>query len=182
EGWWALGDGSTLLASTTGTDWDNTAKTFTVDDASKLEVGMEIVARVKTTGAIAGTSNWASATNQVLGTEVKPALITAKSGNTITCTYSDGSAIDLTGNVTAEHGIYPWDSQGNGVWGLGIMCDAGNPKNHGWDPSSTVPESTLGTPLSFGGINRVTAGNEWWKAYNPADLSGAALNYLEHIE
>jgi len=170
ENKWALGDGSALLGTTTGTDWDDSANTITVAAAetSNFEVGMEIVPRTKQGGAL--MTGWPET-----GGVPHPAKITAIDSATGALTVVDGytgSAMSFS-DVTTEHGVYPWDAQGEAPWGLDIVCSDANPSAHGFDPAS-APEDEVGLSKNFGGVDRTA--NAWWKGIPQKDLGGRTID------
>ncbi|GEM_PF-3403338 len=171
ENRWAIGDGSSLLASSASTlTWDYSEDQFTVDDASKFKIGEQIIVRNKTTGAVLGTTNWPTT-----GGIADPAEITAINTTTNKLTvkngYTGNADLDLDGSAgdlsSSGYGVYPWDSQGRAPWGLDIICSNANPSNHGFSPSSVPSEN--GMSRAFGAIDRAT--NEWWQAITSSDLS-----------
>ena len=180
ENWIFLNDGGGMFTdvAASGNNWDNTAKTLVVSDVSRFKVGMEVVPRNKTSGAL-GTGWTTGAKNGV--TESKPAKVTAIStaNNTITLKYYDDVAIDIaTQTIFNGMGVYPWDQQGKVPWGLGIACSATNPSVHGFDPASMGVDAT-GKSNGFGGVDR--AATDWFDAY-VLSAGNQQISIVEHIE
>lgn len=178
ENKWAIGDGSALLATTGATGFDYSAGTVEVDSAVGFKVGQEIVLRTKQGGAIAGTTNWPTT-----GGVPHPMKITDVDTSTNLLTVVDGITglainINSGSDVTATHGVYPYDAQGNAPWGLDIITSTANPSAHGFDPASAGTDD-VGISNNFGATDRTA--NTWWKAVDNVNLAGVALDVNTHL-
>lgn len=182
ENLFILGDGSGLMATTTGQDWDASEESFFVTDTSKLVVGMEVTPYARQDSDTQPTG-WPTASN-TLGTESRRALITAIDSATGKVTVTDESGTTFgTGHSVSDYGtevgLYYGDGQGEVPWGLGIICDDADPQNHGFNPASENPTDTTGVSKMFGGVQR--SSNSWWQGYDHTALANAPINLRTHI-
>lgn len=166
------GDGSELITTAAAAaSWNNTTKVLTVDSADYFvdKEGMEIIARHKTTGAL--SVGWPT-----INGAPKPMLIQSvdAAADTVTVTDQAGGVFDMNdaADTVDDMGIYPYDAQGKGMWGIGIACDDANPSAHGFDPAAP-PSTEIGSLALFGGVNRLT--NSWWRGndYDANTLGGS---------
>ena len=181
---YALGDGSGLFSTVAASSgWNDSTKKLTVTLAhiNRFKVGMEIIPRSKTTGAL--PTGWATVSAN--GTvEPKRGEITAidTSAGALTLRYHDQAVISMGATAADGFGVYLGDQQNKVPFGLDIACSTVNPSNHGFDPSATLPVDEVNVSKGFGGLDRNTAGNEWWKAAPTLDVANSAILIRSHIE
>lgn len=135
---WYHGEGGGLLATPTGAPAGG--NTFTVDSTTRMPVGRQFVVRDLDQGTLHAQTT--------LGTALQVSSVT--NSTTFVATDEDGNAINLT-DTTTGFGIYPYDTQGNAINGLGIICSASNPTTWG------------STSVYFGNVDAST--ETWWQAY-----------------
>lgn len=199
---WAHGDGSGLLATTTS--WANATGILTVNSTANLEAGMEFIARplsgakttncdipVYTSGTTVPTA-WATTFGSDIATG-NPARVLAKTGaTTVTVTSHSGTAVVTGGPADAawntDFGIYAFDSQGNVPFGMANLCQANNPLYSGFCGTTLAATDSTGLSPCFGAIDRTTAAGNFWKPINNTDdgittaLGSLPVSITTHIQ
>lgn len=167
-------DGSGLYAKVGATQTAaSAADAIVVASVTNLKVGQEVVIRQMSNGDLWVPVGGVGYTLSTTGA-LKIATITAAT-NLVTFTDEDGNVtfdLDADNAVTPENfALYPYDSIGEAVNGLEIICDSANP-------------TTWGGSGNFGDIDRGSTAGAFWKAQqiNADDTGTTTFNIQDHIQ
>lgn len=159
RGWLLHQDGSGMLAQCGVTSSTNVIQLATGSDMTFLKVDTEVVIRDLDDGTLA--------TGQTSGDAL---VISARntSNYTITVLNEDGSTPTLS--TAATDGVYTFDTQGETVNGVGILCSNSNPTNWG------------STTAYLGNRNRTTNTDWRGQVIAAANTGSTTFNVDDHVQ
>lgn len=176
----AFNDGSGLLAVIDGTTSSGAQTTLKLQTspqyanapgAQNLVVGMKVDVLLRSTGATA--LGVAGATVTAVDKVSVPNTVTLSAATAGTVTTST-----LESNTVMDYGIFRAGSRNLEMWGLTAICSKNNPGK--WSGLVTgAPTTTIdGTELTgYGGIDRTTAANAYWKGQEFNNTGSSIPNY-----